>query len=124
MKRIISIILICLLMLALCVSAFAEDGQTITTEVNEDGTTVTTVDNGNGRVFTVEELPEYGEGEIIPAPTPEPTEEPQAAAAEVNAGQPRSAAAEGGGMWLAVVLVVLVAACVTAVVLVRRKKKA
>ena len=142
MKRITSVMLVCLLTLALGIAAFAEEGrtanegQTITTQVREDGTTVTTVDNGNGRVFTVEEMPEYGNDEILPAPTaPEPTEaartEPSAPA---NGAEPASSGlaaaaretAENAGSsgWLIAALAALIAAGVTAAVLTRRKKKA
>ena len=70
MKKLAAIILACLLALSLGAAALAEgdtepgEGQTITTEEREDGSIVTVIDNGNGHVFTVEELPEYGD-EVI-----------------------------------------------------------
>ncbi len=140
MKRIVSAALLCLLTLALCVTAFAEEGQatgdeqTIRTEVREDGTRVTTVDNGDGHVFTVEELPEFGGDEAAPAPAPESAEEPgqktQVTDGEESAAQEQKAAAANGApssglqAWPFVVPAVLIVLGAAVAVLLRRRKKA
>lgn len=83
MKKILSAILAYLVLFCLCATAFAAGSdeapqQNITEEKTESGGTIITVDNGEGHVFTIEELPEYEEKEIIVIETPEPTQEPTA----------------------------------------------
>lgn len=135
MKKTVSILLSLLLVLVLSAGALAAEGsnqteqQIITEETTEAGGTLITVDNGDGRVFTIEELPEYGMEDIIviETPAPEPTEEPEqseepvenaALALETEQAEPQPLHTFS---WLYIALGI-VAVGVAAFLLLRRKK--
>ncbi len=131
MKQLISFIITIILVLCLGSAVNAEEGQvqnpnqTVTEEKTESGTTRITIDNGKGHVFTIEEVPEYGNGDILVIETPvseeiDTNKSFQGESVESDTSEAQSE--NGSSAWLFIGPGVLVIAGTEAFFLLRRKK--
>lgn len=122
MRKLISVIIVCLLLTGLSVTAWAETAEgTVTEEVNEDGYLVTTFTDKDGNVFSIEEMPDIDDGAIEPVSenaSEEQATEKTASADESTAQAPQNKPASAW-VWVLGGVVVIGAG---AAVLLKRKK--
>ena len=123
MKKIISLLAACLMIVFLSVGVMADDPPADAADTEDDERTVVSVDNGNGHEFSAEELPEFqdddGEGIIPPAPVETQPEETPSEEAMTGDG---SSDETNALIPIAIASAVLAAGAVTAVIAIRKKR--
>ena len=122
MRKLVSVIIVCLLLTCLSVTAWAENAEgTVTEEVNEDGYLVTTFTDKDGNVFSIEEMPDIDDGAIESVSensSEELATEETASPEESRAQQPQS---KPTSAWVWVLGGVVVVGAGAAVLLKRKK---